>query len=94
MPFYRTERLGLVHMKIGGPAKNIPAPCKAPFTWEYLGVVRHCCMKPSGYLCDAPVGDEGKTCDMPICEDHAKQIGKNRHLCPEHADEAPQTELF
>jgi hypothetical protein len=92
VPFYRAPGLGLVHMKIGG--KDRAPPCRAPFEWQHQGVTHHHCCRPSGFACDAPVGDRGETCDMPLCEDHAKQIGKDRHLCPKHAAEAPQTELF
>jgi hypothetical protein len=31
-------------------------------------------------LCDWPMG-RGKTCDLPLCDDHAREIGENRHLC-------------
>lgn len=34
-------------------------------------------------LCDWPIGD-GKTCDLPMCPDHAREIGVNRHLCLIH----------
>lgn len=34
-------------------------------------------------LCDWPIGD-GKTCDLPMCPDHAREIGVNRHLCIIH----------
>jgi hypothetical protein len=37
----------------------------------------------SEFLCDFPVGD-GKTCDRPMCRDHAVVVGKNRHLCLQH----------
>jgi hypothetical protein len=93
MPFYRVPNLGLVHFKIGGKRLH-DAPCRAPFEWQHLGTTYHHCCKASAFLCDAPVGDEGKTCDMPICSEHAKQIGPDEHLCPKHAAEAPQKELF
>jgi hypothetical protein len=34
-------------------------------------------------LCDWPMG-RGKTCDLPLCDDHAREIGMDRHLCPVH----------
>ena len=48
----------------------------------------HCahCAGVGDYLCDYPVG-ENKTCDAPLCETHAKEIGENLHYCPAHARE-------
>ena len=45
----------------------------------------HCAMCDSGseYLCDYPVG-KGKTCDLPLCAEHAKEIAPNLHYCPGH----------
>jgi hypothetical protein len=37
----------------------------------------------SGYYCDFPVG-EGKTCDAPLCEVHAYEVGENIHYCKGH----------
>jgi hypothetical protein len=34
-------------------------------------------------LCDWPMG-RGKTCDLPLCDEHAREIGMDRHLCPVH----------
>jgi hypothetical protein len=34
-------------------------------------------------LCDWPIGD-GKTCDLPLCDDHARAVGMDRHMCPVH----------
>lgn len=36
----------------------------------------HCgaCASVGDFLCDFPVGD-GKTCDMPLCESHATEVG-------------------
>lgn len=34
-------------------------------------------------LCDYPVG-RGKTCDLPLCEICARQIGNDQHLCSIH----------
>lgn len=92
MPAYRMPMGGAEDALVWMKGTKLAAPCKALFEWRHG---HHCC-KPSGFLCDAPVGDEGKTCDMPICEDHAKQVGKDRHLCPKHAAEhvQQQPELF
>lgn len=45
----------------------------------------HClqCGDVAGYLCDYPVG-RGKTCDRPLCEYHAVEIGPGIHYCPTH----------
>jgi hypothetical protein len=29
---------------------------------------------------------EGKTCDRPICSDHAETVAPNKDLCPEHQE--------
>lgn len=77
MPFYRVHGLGLVHMKISGKAE---APCRDLWPQD----PRQPCMAISAFLCDWPVGDEGKTCDKPLCEVHAHEVGKNRHYCALH----------
>lgn len=41
------------------------------------------CPYLSELLCDYPMG-RGKTCDLALCEDHAREIGEDRHLCPIH----------
>lgn len=45
-------------------------------------------------LCDYPVV-KGVTCDVPICEACALEIGPDRHLCPAHAERyaGPQQKL-
>lgn len=45
------------------------------------------CATPHAKLCDHPVLRKGKhaTCDMKICDRHAKEIGPDRHYCPGHA---------
>jgi hypothetical protein len=37
------------------------------------------------FQCDFPIGP-GKTCDLDLCEDCAKEVGKNLHVCPDHFD--------
>ena len=37
----------------------------------------------STHLCDWPIGD-AKTCDMGMCEEHATEVGHDRHYCPVH----------
>lgn len=41
------------------------------------------CEYESDVLCDWPMG-RGKTCDLPLCADHARHIGEDRDLCPMH----------
>lgn len=41
------------------------------------------CGAVADFLCDFPVG-EGKTCDRPICEEHAAEIGPEVHYCQVH----------
>lgn len=45
----------------------------------------HCadCSDLGTLLCDYPVGD-GKTCDRPMCEEHAHEIGHELHYCEAH----------
>lgn len=80
MPFYRFGS-GFMHIKFGGKArKNPPAQCVAPL--ELNGKVVRCCAM-STFLCDHELED-GKTCDAPLCEEHATAIEPDRHLCPRH----------
>jgi hypothetical protein len=41
------------------------------------------CDREGVLLCDWPMG-RGKTCDIPLCSGHAREIGDDRHLCPIH----------
>lgn len=63
--------------------KRAPKPCRV-------------CGGYSEYLCDGHLGG-GHTCDAPLCEVHAHQVGRDRHLCPEclqrHRAETPQRDL-
>lgn len=45
----------------------------------------HCteCAAPGENLCDYPVGD-CKTCDRPLCDDHAKGVANDTHYCRDH----------
>ena len=92
MPFYRINGL-MVHLNLGGKLRrNPPAPCCVPIE---LDGQRVRCMAMSGFLCDHESSD-GKTCDAPLCPDHAQQVGPDRHLCPRHAAERAEKapELF
>lgn len=88
MPYYRMHGL-MVHLKLSGKAaKNPPAPCCARIE---LNGTKQSCMAISSVLCDFPL-ESGGTCDAPLCEEHAHQVGPDRHLCPIHR--ALQPELF
>lgn len=94
MPFYRLGNT-MMHVKFGGKlAKNPPAPCCARIPSNAGGKPEVRCMAMSTLLCDWPV--DGGTCDMPLCAEHAHQVGPDRHYCPRHralqAETAP--ELF
>jgi len=45
------------------------------------------CDRSSTLLCDQPLTGPktGKTCDRPLCERCATEVGPDRHLCPAHA---------
>ena len=43
----------------------------------------HRCSWVSAFLCDYPVGD-GKTCDRPLCSDHAYEVAPEIHYCDSH----------
>ena len=80
MAWYRIAG-NMVHLRFTGKAaKNPPAQCRAPITVNDQVVA---CCGMSGYLCDWDM-DEGQTCDMPICEEHAFEVSKDRHYCPKH----------
>ncbi|WOI45887.1 hypothetical protein [Acidovorax sp. BLS4] len=89
MPFYRLKT-GIVHMR----GTNLPKPCAARVQIDGSEQV---CGAWSAFLCDGRA--EGRsTCDAPLCEAHARQIGPDRHLCPpchlQHRDADPQRGLF
>lgn len=48
-----------------------------------LGSHCHRCSGVGDFLCDYPVG-EGKTCDAPMCDSHAHEIGPELHYCQTH----------
>jgi hypothetical protein len=81
MPWYRMHGM-MVHMR----GTKLPAACVARTTPANPIVPSQRCLAPSSYLCDHQL-ENGKTCDAPICSEHAQQIGPDRHLCPRHARE-------
>lgn len=86
MPFYRVGD-NLVHLKLSGRAKaSPPKPCcvrTEPRLLASHGRPIRQCLAISAFLCDWPL-ESGGTCDAPLCEDHANQVGRNRHYCPNH----------
>jgi hypothetical protein len=80
MPWYRIGG-NAVHIKLA-KSKRGPLPqCRAPDPTASDGI----CRGIGSLLCDAPVGEEG-TCDMPLCERCATEVGPDRHLCPKHKE--------
>lgn len=59
---------GAAIVRHGKPRRRCCAFCR--LTWD-------------GLLCDYPVGD-GKTCDKPLCNGHARQVGPDLHYCHDH----------
>ena len=41
------------------------------------------CQLMAEIMCDYPMG-EGKSCDIPLCREHAFHLGQGFHLCPFH----------
>lgn len=95
MPFYRWGS-GWMHIKFSGRGPH-PKPCVAHIGVEAQGRPLQRCLAISAYLCDWALSD-GNTCDAPLCDAHAREIGRNRHLCPthfkQHQAEQPQLGLF
>jgi hypothetical protein len=49
------------------------------------------CGKPSTKLCDFRLSHPSqvthkRTCDAPMCDQHAKSVGTNLDFCPDHAN--------
>lgn len=50
------------------------------------GSRRQCaCGNRAAYLCDAPRGSRGRTCDVPLCEACRVRAGEDLDLCRVHA---------
>lgn len=98
MPFFRVGGC-MVHIKLSGKAKSLK-PCCVPVT--LFGDKPRACMQFGEYLCDGIVGgyNTAKTCDAPLCAEHAIEVGPDEHLCPRCAAVRPpeppesQPELF
>ena len=86
MPWYRVNGMS-VHINMG--RKRAPAPCAARTTPANPIVPSQRCCGVSVYLCDFKL-PSGATCDMPLCAEHATQVGPDRHLCPRHVGAGPE----
>lgn len=82
MPFYRVNGT-LMHLKLGGSKRLHPHPCPGWLTLPGHETPQRC-LQVSEFLCDWETGP-GRTCDRPMCAQHATKVGDNLHLCPEHA---------
>jgi hypothetical protein len=83
MPWYRMHG-ALVHLHMGrAAAKKAPAPCCARIASNVGGKPEVRCMAISSFLCDWKLED-GRTCDAPLCPDHAHEMGPDKHLCGMH----------
>lgn len=89
MPYFRINGV-MVHLKLGGPKHKQPKPCVAKI--EIDGRACHC-MAIGRFQCDAPMEDEAHTCDAPLCDEHAAEVGPDRHLCPTHRAEFQSREV-
>lgn len=70
-----------MHVKMTNTKKRpAPAPCCGRIA---VGAGTQRCMAMSTLLCDHPL-ETGGTCDAPLCEEHANEIGPDRHLCGLH----------
>ena len=43
------------------------------------------CTLSGGFQCDWKISP-GKTCDVHLCPEHAKEVAPKKHLCPLHAE--------
>lgn len=88
MPWYVVNGMS-VHLNFGGRQRRAPPHCRAPV--ERAGKRAHCC-GVGLLLCDWPTEDGRSTCSMPMCREHATEVGKDRHYCPRHAPPGPPPE--
>lgn len=78
MPWYRINGM-TIHMR----GTKLPPACVAKVGFSSQHAEATHCLAVSTHLCDWPV-DGGRTCDLPLCDAHAREVGKNRHYCPDH----------
>jgi hypothetical protein len=93
MPWYRLPLHGNSVIHVRG-SKKLPAGCCAPIEVEGRRVQ---CLTPSSVLCDGDAGG-GRTCDRPLCTEHAHHVGPDTDYCAEcfavHQAAQPQGGLF
>ena len=53
---------------------------------------RCACGQSASLQCDGPSKRRSKTCDKRLCTSCAKEVGPDRHLCPQHAASGFATE--
>jgi len=64
--------------------KTIVIACGDRASHRYCAV----CGREAVALCDWKIKTkESGTCDRPVCARHTKQVGRGKHLCPEHQGE-------
>jgi hypothetical protein len=49
---------------------------------------RCACGQPATIQCDAPTKRKSGTCDRHLCASCAREVGPDRHVCPEHVGAA------
>jgi hypothetical protein len=52
------------------------------------------CLGISDALCDFPHGDQGRTCDRPLCLECAPTVGADKNYCHEHDEHGRGMLLF
>jgi hypothetical protein len=77
MPWYRINGMA-VHLH----GRKLPPACVAIVVIEGKRVR---CAAISSIECDWPVA-KGRTCDAPLCADHAWEMGPDQHICPPHLE--------
>ena len=68
--------MGCTHVKVGGFSAIVCSRGRRPIRC-------HVCGKAGALLCDWKIGG-GNTCDQPMCDAHALEVGPGKHLCAEH----------
>jgi hypothetical protein len=81
MPWYRINGM-VLHMR----GTKLLAACEQRTTPANPLVPSQRCLAPSSFLCDHKLPN-GKTCDAPLCAEHATEVGPDRHYCPRHTSE-------
>jgi hypothetical protein len=59
-----------------------------------LGPACFHCGDVADALCDFPLGEEGRTCDRPLCLRCAPEVGADKNFCREHNERGPGLLLF